>query len=342
MGNIKSKRPVSGIFQRKRSQSPQTDKAIASKGTASNKTPTSCGTSKSNRPFTAEEAPYVLPADLSEVDRLTQQHYMFRALLGSLHLAPFRKKLNKALDVGTGTGIWCMEMAEKHTDCQIVGVDIATIQPSTVVPSNCTFQVVNALEGLPEFQDNTFDFVFQRAMLGSYQDEQWPVQVAMYKRLCRPGGTVEMMEFDGHLKGFGEHGKRLNDLTEKMCLARGMNTYNAIRGKEYLEKEGFTDVHEVIKRLNFGSRHGNMGTLAVQDFEDLYKGLGVLMVQFNFIGEEELKQLIIDWKAEVEMEENETYIDLYVMYGTKAGEEEESVEAAPLADPVPPPSSSSN
>ncbi|KAI9229686.1 MAG: S-adenosyl-L-methionine-dependent methyltransferase [Piptocephalis tieghemiana] len=330
---------MSGVFQRKRTQSTKaTTSTTTSKSVASNKTTTSNSTSPSNQTYTTEEAPYVLPSDLSEVDRLTQQHYMFRALIGSLHLGPLRKKQKRILDVGTGTGIWCLEMAQVHKDCEVVGVDITPIQPSTVVPSNCTFQMANALKGLPELEDGSFDFVFQRAMLGSYEDEQWPIQVAMYSRLCRPGGTVEMMEFDGHLKGFGECGKRLNDLTEQMCLSRGINTYNAVRGKEYLEKEGFTEVHEVIKRLDFGKRHGNMGILAVQDFEDLYKGLGVLMVQFHLIEEDELKQLITDWKAEVE--KTTTYIDLHIVYGTKATAKEK--EAASSSSPVPPADASSS
>jgi ubiquinone/menaquinone biosynthesis C-methylase UbiE len=40
-------------------------------------------------------------------------HHIFGLLLGGkLHLAPIEKNPQNILDVGTGTGIWAIEMAE--------------------------------------------------------------------------------------------------------------------------------------------------------------------------------------------------------------------------------------
>lgn len=68
----------------------------------------------------------------------------------------------KALDVGCGSGRWTIDMAEDYPASHFTGIDIVTdILPKTGYPENCTFLRANTLKGLP-FEDNTFDFVFQR------------------------------------------------------------------------------------------------------------------------------------------------------------------------------------
>jgi hypothetical protein len=55
----------------------------------------------------AYDAPlYPLPNDEPEQDRLDLQHHAFRVSTnGPLYLAPIRKDIHNALDVGCGTGI---------------------------------------------------------------------------------------------------------------------------------------------------------------------------------------------------------------------------------------------
>ncbi|KAI9227390.1 MAG: hypothetical protein DHS80DRAFT_31785 [Piptocephalis tieghemiana] len=269
---MKSKKLVSEVFQHKRTQSATgTTSTTTFKSAPSNKTTINNNTFPSNQAYTVKKKPpCALPSNLSEIDRLTQQYYMLRGLLESLHLGLLGKEQKRSLDIGTRTDLSHLEMACFHKVYKVVSVDISPKQPFTVMPSNGIFQMVNVLDGLSDFQDESFDFVFQGAMLVYYRDEQWPIQVAMYSGPCRPGGTMERMELDGNLKGFGECGKRLNELTEKMYLAHGISIYNAVRGREYLENERFTEIHEVIKCLDFGKHHGNMGILAVQGFEYFY------------------------------------------------------------------------
>ncbi|KAH7345301.1 hypothetical protein B0J17DRAFT_712900 [Rhizoctonia solani] len=80
---------------------------------------------------------YFLPADQEEFDRLESVHQMTTAVLGNLFWGPVEKKLTPrpsgrrrcVLDVGTGTGSWVREMAEKHERADFVGVDIVPIPP---------------------------------------------------------------------------------------------------------------------------------------------------------------------------------------------------------------------
>lgn len=48
-----------------------------------------------------------------------------------LHRAPMIKNHLPAriLDLGTGTGIWAIDMADKYPDAEVIGVDLSVIQP---------------------------------------------------------------------------------------------------------------------------------------------------------------------------------------------------------------------
>ncbi|KAG8734030.1 hypothetical protein FRC11_013086 [Ceratobasidium sp. 423] len=80
---------------------------------------------------------YFLPADQEEFDRLESVHQMTTAVLGNLFWGPVEKKLiprpsgrrRCVLDVGTGTGSWVREMADKYDKADFVGIDIVPIPP---------------------------------------------------------------------------------------------------------------------------------------------------------------------------------------------------------------------
>lgn len=48
-----------------------------------------------------------------------------------LHRAPMIKNHLPAriLDLGTGTGIWAIDMADKYPEAEVIGVDLSVIQP---------------------------------------------------------------------------------------------------------------------------------------------------------------------------------------------------------------------
>lgn len=86
---------------------------------------------------------YGIPIDEREQERNVIQHAKFLLLLnGSLHLAPIQTP-QKILDVGTGSGIWAIDMADLHPEAQVVGIDIAAVQPRWV-PPNCQFEIFDA------------------------------------------------------------------------------------------------------------------------------------------------------------------------------------------------------
>ena len=59
-----------------------------------------------------EEGAYALPNDENEQDRLDLYHHIWSMLLGGeLYTAPLEKP-QAILDIGTGTGIWAIDIAE--------------------------------------------------------------------------------------------------------------------------------------------------------------------------------------------------------------------------------------
>ncbi|KAK0620136.1 S-adenosyl-L-methionine-dependent methyltransferase [Immersiella caudata] len=69
---------------------------------------------------------------------ILDHHVLTLLLNGKLHLAPLPKDINKAVDIGTGTGIWAIDFAEEYPEATIIGTDIAPIQ-TTWVPPNLAF-----------------------------------------------------------------------------------------------------------------------------------------------------------------------------------------------------------
>ena len=112
-------------------------------------------------------------------------------LLGDqLYEAPVKNPA-KVLDVGTGTGIWAIDMAATFPEAEVIGFDISPTQPSWV-PPNCKFYIDDAqLEWT--FGESSFDLVHIRALYGSISD--WTELYRQAFRALHPGGYLENLEF---------------------------------------------------------------------------------------------------------------------------------------------------
>ena len=88
-----------------------------------------------------EGVSYFLPNDDRENERLDLQHTIWLMTQGGeLYLCPAGKNgnpLRRVLDVGTGTGIWSMEMGDKYPETSILGNDLSLIQPELYVDTIC-------------------------------------------------------------------------------------------------------------------------------------------------------------------------------------------------------------
>ncbi|KIW07628.1 uncharacterized protein PV09_01574 [Verruconis gallopava] len=174
-------------------------------------------------------------------------HHMYLITLGGkLHLAPITEPHN-ILDVGTGTGIWAIDMADAYPSAQVIGTDLSPIQPD-FIPPNCTFEIDDVTMEWTYPRDH-FDFVHIREMFGSVPDWQYLFKQA-YKHV-KPGGWVEIVEHS--VEPISDDGTVGPDhfytLWGKTVIECGEKFGKSFRiwkdAKEYMEKAGFVDIVEV-------------------------------------------------------------------------------------------------
>ncbi|TID01475.1 Secondary metabolism regulator LAE1 [Colletotrichum higginsianum] len=136
---------------------------------------------------------YIMPNDEFEAERLDMAHAMMvRAIGNRLFLAPIEKgKVHEILDIGTGTGIWAVEMGDIFENAEVTGIDLSAIQPSWV-PSNVRFEIDDVES--PWLHEQKFDFIFCRFMAAAIAD--WPKLVKNIFDHLNPGGWAEFHEMD--------------------------------------------------------------------------------------------------------------------------------------------------
>lgn len=236
---------------------------------------------------------YGLPIDEREQERNDLQHAKFNLVIGDrLHSAPLgfstaggsdkdtdadtengnnrrptttstpldkddgnKKDGAKILDLGTGSGIWAIEMGDTYPNASIVGVDIAPVQ-STRVPPNVCFEVLDIEDPEWLFRKESFDFIHARELLLSVRD--WGKLFGQMFAHAKPGGWVEVSASyptpksdDGSLKpdaSMLEMQRMFFEMGEKM----GTEVDAPLRFKAGLKAAGFVDVVENVFKIPQG------------------------------------------------------------------------------------------
>lgn len=84
-------------------------------------------------------------------------------------------------------------MARLYPNSEFVGIDMADVFVTEDKPENVTFKIMNAGTGL-EFEDESFDFVFQRFLVMGFSTNQYILSVKEMKRILKEGGCIEILE----------------------------------------------------------------------------------------------------------------------------------------------------
>ncbi|OAA70663.1 Methyltransferase type 11 [Cordyceps fumosorosea ARSEF 2679] len=141
---------------------------------------------------------YAFPNDENEQHRDDLKHNLTLHLCdGKYFLAPIEEVLKngaQVLDLGTGNGKWCIELADIYPNSTFQGMDLSPIQPDWV-PQNVSF-VVDDIEHTAgwTYEENMFDYIHVRHIVHSVRDRQ-ELWHRIYKHL-KPGGYVEIQEFE--------------------------------------------------------------------------------------------------------------------------------------------------
>ncbi|KAH7140367.1 S-adenosyl-L-methionine-dependent methyltransferase [Dactylonectria estremocensis] len=175
-------------------------------------------------------------------------HVLTLVLDGASHLAPISKDIKKAVDIGTGTGIWAIDFADEFPRTEVIGTDISPIQPSWV-PPNLQFQIDDCTQEWT-FEPESLDYVHIRWLVGSIAD--WPQLFKEAYRCLKPGGYLESHEAlsrmdcdDGSItekSAMHQWGKFFVKGGQK--IGRSFTIVEDGVQKKSMEDAGFTDITE--------------------------------------------------------------------------------------------------
>lgn len=250
------------------------------------------------------EGKYFMPNDIPEQERLDLQHSISVRLLGGLYLAPIGRP-GRALDVGTGTGIWAIEFANEHPETDVLGTDLSPIQPE-YVPPNCRFEVDDAEDEW--VFSHKFDFIHSRFMSGSISN--FPDLFGMCFENLNPGGWVEMVDYYVKLQAVddslvGTALEKWNDCVIEGVKRMGKNALACAKYKRQMEEAGFVDVVE--KRVALpgnpwakGEAQKMLGTMQMENILDGLHGFSIgLFTKMLGMAAEEVELMLVDVRRDL-------------------------------------------
>ncbi|KAI9821673.1 MAG: hypothetical protein M1827_002254 [Pycnora praestabilis] len=196
-----------------------------------------------------------MPNDEAEMDREDMKHHVFTLIMNDrLHLAPLGSNLQKILDIGTGTGIWVMQMADEYPSAEVIGTDLSPIQPKWV-PPNVQFEIDDAEAEWLHAPDSV-DYCHIRHLFAAIRN--WPKIAKQAFRTVRPGGWAEFMELDFRPSSYDDslpqNSQQLGmyKLLSVASSKAGLDADIAVKLKGYVIDVGFEEVTEEVLDVPMG------------------------------------------------------------------------------------------
>ncbi|KAF4540124.1 Methyltransferase domain-containing protein [Lasiodiplodia theobromae] len=272
---------------------------------------------------------YYMPNDDTEQDRLDFVHHMLMLTTNKQHFhAPIKKdQLKRVLDVGTGTGIWAIEVADKYPDAEVLGNDLSPVQPQWL-PPNLKFEVDDV--EAPWTYSKPFDLIFARYLDGAISD--WPTLVSNMYNNVRPGGWVELQGFDLHYRTDDGSVKpdayitKFVETIEQGCAKIGKEFYTGPKLGDWLKNAGFKNVHVDLYKVPSGpwpkdKLMREIGTINLLQALDGMEGFSLRLFT-GVLGwtAEEVNVFCAKVRQELKGKSIHPYILYYVAYGQKPEE----------------------
>ncbi|CAG7558059.1 unnamed protein product [Fusarium equiseti] len=242
------------------------------------------------RTFHSDRHPteYFTPNDEQQSASIDINHQALTLLLGGkLFLAPIKDNVQKVLDVGTGTGKFCVkacfdranvhrylghvslsshalihiltyysDFADEYPEAEVIGSDLSPIQP-TWVPPNVKFEIDDATLRWT-WDNNTFDFIHIRYLFGAIKD--WTSLFKEAYRCCAKDGWIQSAEADVHIRS--DDGTT-DDLDVLKLWAKLFTEGGKLLGNSFFVQEddlqekgiheaGFTDIKSIEYKFPIG------------------------------------------------------------------------------------------
>ncbi|KAH8729190.1 hypothetical protein BGZ61DRAFT_177988 [Ilyonectria robusta] len=211
----------------------------------------------------------VFRVDRQMIEYYSTIHAFFRQIDGDRLMPEAVGKVSSVLDVGAGTGDWALDMAAAQSDMQVVGTDLARIQPH-YTPYKVAFYVEDANRCNWAWH-RRFDYIHFRNMDGGIKD--WGVTLNAAFACLATEGFLSLSDLIFHQPPcnitpggiWDEWQQALDALKAETGLSFGLHENE--RAKNELKKSGYTIVDE--KRRSFQLRQKSH----VYDDCDLLQGI---------------------------------------------------------------------
>lgn len=189
------------------------------------------------------------------MDRLLILHTIVTTAQGGLYLAPIdTERPQRILDIGTGNGVWAIEMGDNLPNSIVIGNDLSANMPA-FVPPNVKFEVDDVENEW--VYDQPFSYIFCRYMAASISD--WPQLIRRTFDNIEPGGWAEFQDFD--LTYYSEDGSLAPDnplltwITTACDAAEqiGRDTRPGSKLQGWFKETGFTNISHRRFKLPIGT-----------------------------------------------------------------------------------------
>ncbi|KAI1865800.1 hypothetical protein JX265_002864 [Neoarthrinium moseri] len=278
-----------------------------------------------------KDGSYMYPNDEQELDRQDYQYVVLKHVMGGkLYFAPWsqEKPPRNVLDIGTGTGQWCIEMGDEFPSANISGTDLSPVQPRDV-PENVHFYVEDSREDWQWYaQNETFDYIHTRMTVGAWQDLKEDILQKSYDRLA-PGGWFEAQEIqctilcdDDTMPDDFELKVHFDDL-EDASAAIGRPLKLAHKFKQVMREVGFVDVEEVTYKIpiNGWPRNRQYKQLGKMWEHNLITGIHAVSVgplhRVRGLNQNQIQMMLVPVRTAISDSRVHAYHKFFIVWGRK-------------------------
>ncbi|CAM1507986.1 Fc.00g048340.m01.CDS01 [Cosmosporella sp. VM-42] len=132
-------------------------------------------------------------------ERLDEQHLFTTKVFGFLihPNIPITSRTLKVADIGTGTGIWLLDVAKRlPSTCQLTGFDISSsaFPPPQTWPANVSLRTQDMFLPFPASEVGTYDVVAVRFVSSAATRAEWAQAIKNLMTLLKPGGWLQWID----------------------------------------------------------------------------------------------------------------------------------------------------